>query len=321
MNFSKYFFKKILLTFLGIFITVTLGYFVIALFINNSQINKEPIIKNYFAFLGSIFSGFGKPFSTNNSGFNSSLELFFHYYKFSLLFVSISFVLSFFIGVFVGIWLGYKNNKMTDLVLSFIVFILAAIPTFIFAPIMLIISEVNDLPVNFIEPSAFGFGYTLLSLMLPISLLSLGIIAFFATITKNNLVQILKKDYVITLKANGLSTLQIFNKAVIKNLFISLVNQIVPILVLTISFSLIIERIFQIPGQSVILISMFDQKEINVIMALVFFKALLLFLLAFICELTYDLLQVENGYNFSFNFNFKENREKARFRKEVHNGI
>ncbi|UUD35574.1 ABC transporter permease [Mycoplasmopsis caviae] len=316
MNFAKYFFKKILLTLLGVLVTITISYFVIVIFINNQ--NGQPIIKNYFKFLISIFNGFGKPLLANNSGFKSSLSLFFHYYKFSLLFVGISFVFSFFIGVLVGIWLGYKNNKFSDLAISFIVFILAAVPTFIFAPIMLIISEINDLPVNFVEPSAFGFGFTLLSLMIPISLLSLGIIAFFTTITKSNLVQILKKDYVITLKANGLNSWKIFQKAVIKNLFISIINQIVPILVLAISFSLIIELIFQIPGQSIILISMFEQGEINVIMALVFFKTLLLFILAFICELIYDILQVENGYNFYFNLNIKDRIAKIKFRKGVH---
>lgn len=294
MSFYKYLLKRISLAFLGIFITITFSYVILAIFINYAN---QSILSGYFNFLHNIFHHFGTFKNDEFNSFSSPLALFFNYYKHSVFLVGVTFFISIFLGFLIGVFLAYKNNTWSEVLLNILIFVFAAIPTFIIAPLMLIFAEFWDLPVNYIEPSILGIGYTALSLLLPIILLSLTSIAYFATVTKNSMIVILKKDYVQTLKACGQSEHSIFWKCIFKNLVISLLNTLTPLLILTISFSLIIERIFQIPGQSLILTTMFSKDELNVIMALIFFKSLVLFIFDLICEVLHDALQVDNKLN------------------------
>ncbi len=284
---------------LGIIITITISYVVLFIFLHNNN-SQYPLIKQYFHFIFSIFSSFGSLNSNDlKTSFNSPIELFFFYYQYSLFFVGVSFVLSLFLGFIIGIFLAYKNGKISDITISFIIFSMAAIPTFILAPIALIIASINDLPISFINDEYLGFSYTLLSLLIPIALLSFTPIAYFATTTKNNMLEILSENYITVMKSMGQSTNKIFWKGIFKNLFASEINQIVPILLLTISFGLIIERIFQIPGQSLLFTTMFQKHEIDVIMTIIAFKAFLIFLIAFFCEIVHDVIYLneEIGWN------------------------
>ncbi len=137
---------------------------------------------------------------------------------------------------------------------------------------MIILVEYTDLPVNFVPIDSLNAGYMLLSLVLPISIILIVTVSFFAIVAKNAMLNILSKDYIKVLKTMGLSNKKIFLIGVFKNLIIETINRMLAVLVFIISLGIVMERIFQIPGQSLILTSAFTNGEINVLMCLVFYK-------------------------------------------------
>ncbi len=300
MNFYKYAFKKILFALLGIFLITLFFYVLLSQFIINDKFNSEPLSKHFFAFLGSIFSNFGQVY--NSSSFNSALEYFGYYFKYSLLFESITFILSIIFGYLLGILLAYKNGKISDAIISLLIFVFASIPVFVLAPLMIILAEYTDLPVNFVPIDSLNAGYMLLSLVLPISIILIVTVSFFAIVVKNAMLNILSKDYIKVLKTMGLSNKKIFLIGVFKNLIIETINRMLAVLVFIISLGIVMERIFQIPGQSLILTSAFTNGEINVLMCLVFYKAFVIFLFSTITEIIYDVLSVENNFNYHIKF-------------------
>ncbi|WP_282460585.1 ABC transporter permease subunit [Mycoplasmopsis bovis] len=300
MNFYKYAFKKILFALLGIFLITLFFYVLLSQFIINDKFNSEPLSKHFFAFLGSIFSNFGQVY--NSSSFNSALEYFGYYFKYSLLFESITFILSIIFGYLLGILLAYKNGKISDAIISLLIFVFASIPVFILAPLMIILAEYTDLPVNFVPIDSLNAGYMLLSLVLPISIILIVTVSFFAIVVKNAMLNILSKDYIKVLKTMGLSNNKVFFIGVFKNLIIETINRMLAVLVFIISLGIVMERIFQIPGQSLILTSAFTNGEINVLMCLVFYKAFVIFLFSAITEIIYDVLSVENNFNYHIKF-------------------
>lgn len=300
MNFYKYAFKKILFALLGIFLITLFFYVLLSQFIINDKFNSEPLSKHFFAFLGSIFSNFGQVY--NSSSFNNALEYFGYYFKYSLLFESITFILSIIFGYLLGILLAYKNGKMSDAIISLLIFVFASIPVFVLAPLMIILAEYTDLPVNFVPIDSLNAGYMLLSLVLPISIILIVTVSFFAIVAKNAMLNILSKDYIKVLKTMGLSNKKIFLIGVFKNLIIETINRMLAVLVFIISLGIVMERIFQIPGQSLILTSAFTNGEINVLMCLVFYKAFVIFLFSTITEIIYDVLSVENNFNYHIKF-------------------
>lgn len=300
MNFYKYAFKKILFALLGIFLITLFFYVLLSQFIINDKFNSEPLSKHFFAFLGSIFSNFGQVY--NSSSFNSALEYFGYYFKYSLLFESITFILSIIFGYLLGILLAYKNGKISDAIISLLIFVFASIPVFVLAPLMIILAEYTDLPVNFVPIDSLNAGYMLLSLVLPISIILIVTVSFFAIVVKNAMLNILSKDYIKVLKTMGLSNKKVFFIGVFKNLIIETINRLLAVLVFIISLGIVMERIFQIPGQSLILTSSFTNGEINVLMCLVFYKAFVIFLFSAITEIIYDVLSVENNFNYHIKF-------------------
>ncbi|QQH22021.1 ABC transporter permease subunit [Mycoplasmopsis bovis] len=300
MNFYKYAFKKILFALLGIFLITLFFYVLLSQFIINDKFNSEPLSKHFFAFLGSIFSNFGQVY--NSSSFNSALEYFGYYFKYSLLFESITFILSIIFGYLLGILLAYKNGKISDAIISLLIFVFASIPVFVLAPLMIILAEYTDLPVNFVPIDSLNAGYMLLSLVLPISIILIVTVSFFAIVVKNAMLNILSKDYIKVLKTMGLSNNKVFFIGVFKNLIIETINRMLAVLVFIISLGIVMERIFQIPGQSLILTSAFTNGEINVLMCLVFYKAFVIFLFSAIAEIIYDVLSVENNFNYHIKF-------------------
>lgn len=300
MNFYKYAFKKILFALLGIFLITLFFYVLLSQFIINDKFNSEPLSKHFFAFLGSIFSNFGQVY--NSSSFNSALEYFGYYFKYSLLFESITFILSIIFGYLLGILLAYKNGKISDAIISLLIFVFTSIPVFVLAPLMIILAEYTDLPVNFVPIDSLNAGYMLLSLVLPISIILIVTVSFFAIVVKNAMLNILSKDYIKVLKTMGLSNNKVFFIGVFKNLIIETINRMLAVLVFIISLGIVMERIFQIPGQSLILTSAFTNGEINVLMCLVFYKAFVIFLFSAITEIIYDVLSVENNFNYHIKF-------------------
>nr|WP_307907096.1 ABC transporter permease subunit [Mycoplasmopsis bovis] len=233
MNFYKYAFKKILFALLGIFLITLFFYVLLSQFIINDKFNSEPLSKHFFAFLGSIFSNFGQVY--NSSSFNSALEYFGYYFKYSLLFESITFILSIIFGYLLGILLAYKNGKISDAIISLLIFVFASIPVFVLAPLMIILAEYTDLPVNFVPIDSLNAGYMLLSLVLPISIILIVTVSFFAIVVKNAMLNILSKDYIKVLKTMGLSNNKVFFIGVFKNLIIETINRMLAVLVFIIS--------------------------------------------------------------------------------------
>lgn len=288
MTFARYLFKKIIFSFLAFIIAFFLSYVFFFVVFNN---NQKSIIEGFFEFAKNIFYGFGKiNNSTIATGFDNSLKLFWQYYQYSFFYIIITLVFSYLIGFFIGLIMGYKNGKLSDNILSLIVFGAVSIPVFILAPLLILVAQNNDLPILFIKASEYGISWMILSMIIPILLLSILPISFIATTTKNTIIKSLLEQYVLQMKAIGLSDYQIFKKAVLKNIIADFFAIFIPLLLITISFSFIIERIFQIPGQSLLIINMIEIKEINVLLTFIFWKLFIFLTLDWLNNTIYDTL-------------------------------
>lgn len=311
MNFYKFLFKKISLSILGVFITLSFCYLLFGIFIENKNFdndNKNFILINLFWYLVSIFTfKYGK---IHNSillnAFNNPASLFFHYLKVTILLIFIVLVISIIIGFWIGVFLAYKANTLSEIIINSIILSISSIPTFILAPLGIVFSEKIDYPINFIELGIIDWVATIQSMVIPIIILSIGMIAIFSILVRKVMINILQQDFVIVAKANGFSNSQVFWKTIFKNLIIELLNYLIPFIISLLSFSLIIERIFVIPGQGLLLSSVFKNGELDIFATFIFFNALFLYLGQTLIESIYQILKVDNKLNFVFTFKSKK---------------
>ncbi|WP_041594021.1 ABC transporter permease subunit [Mycoplasma crocodyli] len=294
MTIIKILLKKFFLMLISILILLSISYFLITIFIVKSPYNNSSnsILLSYLIYFSNLFRfNFGSIFDpTISLSFTNIPSLFFQYFKWSILIVTTTFLLGIFIGYSLGSLLSYKSNSSTILFFNSLTFSFAAIPLFILAPIFINVAEFYNIPTVFIDNDILNFKDSLYSLIVPILLLLLGSISTFSSLTLSTITEILKTDFILYMKACGMSKWGIFWKGIFRNSWTKLISFVVPIFTSLITFSLIIERIFQIPGQSIILNVIFSKGEINIILFLILINALIIFTMQLLVEFFQILL-------------------------------
>lgn len=189
-----------------------------------------------------------------------------------------SMIISTIIGIFFGIVAAFKRNKWQDHAIMFFATLLISVPGIVVALLLLLflggkagIPTVGwyNAKMNFFQ----GFKYTIL----PSLSLSLGAIAVNARFMKTSVMEVMNQDYILTAKAKGVSRLKIVWKHIIRNSMIPMITILPPRFAGVISGSILIEKIFAVPGIGGELIGAVTNRDYSVIMSLtVFFTAIYL---------------------------------------------
>lgn len=104
-------------------------------------------------------------------------------------------------------------------------------------------------------------------------------------ITRVCILENLNEEYVLTLKAKGLSELAIFKKHILKNISLPIITMATSNIISLISGSIIIENIFGLPGIGNYLIKSIQLKDFPVILGFVFIMSFTVVILNLISEL------------------------------------
>ena len=317
---KKYILKRILLFIITIVIVITITFFltrainktpkaIIELITQKQQSNPKASLneiteqvykqmdyhpdwspfKAFGHYFANIFKGdFGKYYAKPDS---TILKQFATPLKWTFLVSGLGFVFGTIIGMAFGIFAGYKRGKLPDIALNIIAILFVAVPSFVLSAFIVLIVSKSSWPIQFLGPELSGsFLATFKTLIIPIFIIT---ITSFATITyyiRNEVVEVLKSDYVMTARSKGLKESQIFFKHVLRNISIPAVTIILPRFIFIIMGSFIIELFFNVPGAASMLSTAATTFEYNVIMfSVIFFTSLSLFL-NIVLDVVYALL-------------------------------
>ncbi|KUH47264.1 ABC transporter permease subunit [Mycoplasmopsis meleagridis] len=309
MKFAIYLFKKVFLS-LGTLVVVSMFAY---LFLFSLIEKEKSLSQSFISFFKNIFNGFGL---IRNSSlrieYNSNLNLFLNHLQYTFIFILFSLLIASFLGLFLGILFGLNSNKKSSIIFSFLIFIITSLPIFILAPIFILIAQNNDLPIIFLKPNEYGLFWSFLSLIFPVVLLSLVPLTYIFISTKNLIMQSFLEEYVIQMKALGLSNWLILKNALLRNIFANYFANLLNVVLITLGISFILERIFDIPGESLFLINMFDLKEVEAIITFIILNISFLLSLNIISQLLYICLA-----NLIKETNINEYTSSIRIRKIV----
>ncbi|TCG10928.1 ABC transporter permease [Mycoplasma todarodis] len=302
----KYILKRLALLLLSLFIVVTITFFLMDLMpgypkaLEDASMKphapkievlakeyglNDPIFERYGRYLSGIFHlKFGDVYNPTYKG-TTIPNLFFKPLKYSMLVTVPAFVISTVLGVVLGFIAGYKRGKWQDTLINVFVMLFVAVPSFIWAIFLMLIGTKVGLPVAFEE--ALGASFEVLSLILPIITLTLGGMATLTYYTRNEVVEILKSDFISIARSKGLSEKQIITRHVFRNVSIPLVSIILPMFVTLLTGSLIIERFFAVPGTSSVIVLAVQNKETYIILFSILFYSSLTMLVQLLVDVLY----------------------------------
>jgi len=202
----------------------------------------------------------------------------------SLQFGILSFLFTYFLAVGAGILMATHSQKWLDRLLSTLFLAASATPAFVLAVLLLLLfaggSFVSWFPVGFLQSENFAnFGVfhqitdRIWHFTLPLFAYTVGGLASLAFITRNSVLDEIKKDYVRTARAFGASETQIYRRNAFRNAMIPIVTGIGGFVGVFLSGSLLIENIFQLNGIGRLSYEAILSRDYNLIMGLTILQA------------------------------------------------
>ena len=194
------------------------------------------------------------------------------------------------IGLILGIVSALKHNSIFDYGSVGLAVLGMSIPSFVYAALLqyYVGVKLEWLPVALWE------GYS--STILPSFALSVTVTATVARFIRSEMLEVLGQDYVITARAKGMNEQQVIVKHVIRNALIPVVTMLGPLAVSIMTGTLVIEKIFAVPGlgeQFTLSILVLDY---SVIMGITMFYSALFIFVVFVVDMIYGLLDPRINY-------------------------
>lgn len=211
----------------------------------------KPIIEQFWIWVKNIFRDwdFGYSFQRHRPVLDVLLQRLPETIRINF----VPFLISVPLGIGLGILAALKKNKPTDHVISVGVMILISIPSFVIAVLLqyLFVYRWKILPTIYVLPkdeAALDPIKNILSRILPITVLSAGMVAGWTRLLRAELSETLTSEFMLLARAKGLTKRQATLRHALRNAFVPFAPAIIGGLVSLLSGSLIIEKTFRIAG-------------------------------------------------------------------------
>lgn len=191
-------------------------------------------------------------------------------------------VISLVIGIPVGIYAASRHNTPGDYLSLFVTTISYTLPDFVIAIFLLIVFSVKLgwTPILFEDWRSY---------ILPAMALGTGSAAYIARLTRASVLESMRAEHVTTARAKGLAPRAVLFRHVVRNGMIPVITTIGPALAGLITGTIIIERVFNIPGMGHLFIDSINQRDYPVIMGVTLFYAFIITLGNLMVDIMYGL--------------------------------
>ena len=129
-----------------------------------------------------------------------------------------------------------------------------------------------------------------LAYVLPALALSMTVTATVARFTRTEMIEVMNSDYIQLVESKGVSGIHLIFKHALRNASISIITILGPLVVSLMTGSLVVEKIFSIPGIGQLMIQAIQSNDYNVILSLAFVYSALYVGVMLIVDILYGVL-------------------------------
>jgi oligopeptide transport system permease protein len=244
----------------------------------------KPLLVQYVDYVGGVLHGdFGPSLKYRDK---SVLDIIGQNYQVSLRIGLAAFAIMVSVGVTLGVIAALRQNGPADYTVMSIAIVGICIPSFVTAPLLQLAlgSEAGWLPI------AGWNGGAVLNMVMPVAVLAIPQIAIISRLTRAGMIEALKSNYVRTARAKGLPEFTIVVKHAIRAAVLPLVSYLGPAFAGLMTGSLVVERIFGLPGLGKFFVNSALQRDYTVVMGMVIFFATLILVLNLLADILYAAL-------------------------------
>jgi peptide/nickel transport system permease protein len=256
-----------------------------------AQLNLDkPIVDQYLYWIAGVLKGdFGKSVQYSNIDIGKLLR--------DKLLVTLSItvpalLISIFVGIVSGTISAIKRGSAGDQVVTVLSTAGIGIPSFWISIFMIFLFGVYLawLPLQGYTSPFENFGEFLLKSIMPVICTSISFVAAFTRQTRSHMLEVLNQDYIRTARANGIPENRVIYIHAIKNAAIPLVTLISLSFRMLVGGSILIEKIFNIPGLGLFAINSLLKRDYPCVQAVTLIVATITVLGNLLTDIIYGVL-------------------------------
>lgn len=203
-----------------------------------------------------------------------------------------AFVIALTLGVTLGVISALKQNSWLDYTLMSFAMTGVVIPSFVKAPLLVLVFAVI---LKWLPPSGWEDGEWH-HLILPVTALSLAYVASIARIMRGSMIEVLNSPYIRTAKAKGLSMKEIVLKHALRPAILPVISYLGPAFVGIITGSIVIEKIFVLPGVGQLFVNGALNRDYGMVLSLTILVGVLTITFNAIVDILYAVIDPKIKY-------------------------
>ena len=291
--------KRILIAIVTVWVVITITFFVMRLvpggpFIGEKATSAEvraqleskygldkPVMEQYTTYLKGIVTQFDFGPSLKQRG-RQVIDVLADGFAVSAKLGITAAIFALILGVGLGAVAALKRNKLVDKFIMVLTTAMVSMPSFIMGIFLLMLFSIKlgVLPAN---GDAEG------GLILPVVTLMLYPMAYITRLTRSSMLDVLGQDYIRTAKAKGVSNRDIILKHALKNSLIPVITYFGPMLAYIVTGSLVVEKIFAVPGIGRAFVNSITGRDYPLIMGTTIILAALIVIMNLVSDILYKI--------------------------------
>ena len=191
-----------------------------------------------------------------------------------------------FMGIVLGVLSASKKNTWVDTLATLIAIIGVSIPSYVFA---LLLSYVFGFRIP-IFSIIFNFNDPIKSSILPTIALSMFVMAQVTRFLRTELIEVLGSDYIRLVEAKGVAKFKVIYRHGLRNALISVITILGPLTVTLLTGSLVVEKVYAVPGIGSLLVNGILTNDYNVIVMIAFVYSALYITMNLFVDILYGII-------------------------------
>jgi len=194
------------------------------------------------------------------------------------------------VGIPVGVVSAVKHRGFADHLTMGMVLIGISVPSFVLGPLLIF---TFSLTLYWFPPGMWG---SLRQMVLPSITLGMIYAVYIARLTRAEMIEVLHQDYIRTARAKGMGEFRVLWKHALNGAMLPVVSFLGPAIADMVTGSIVVERIFAIPGLGRFFVDSAFSRDYTTVMGTVLFYAVLLILANLVVDVVYKFMDPRIEY-------------------------
>ena len=226
----------------------------------------QPVVVQFFRYVGNMLRGdFGVSYNiSKNTPISQLIQT---RLPITILIGGFAVLIGAVLGLLLGLLAALKHNTIWDSIATIISVIGVSVPSYVFALAL-----------------SYSLGFKLKWFPMLFNMASI------ARFTRSEMLEVLGSDYMLLAESKGISGASLIFRHALRNALIPIITVLAPLIVDLMTGSLVVEKIFAIPGVGSLLVTAIQSNDYNVVISLSFVYSAMYIIIMLVVDILYGII-------------------------------